>query len=147
MRKERGYTLVELSVAMAVGAVVMALVVMFCMNINAYVQSKKVLTAVNAETEIVDKFLSNFVAENACSGVSFVADEDGLSLKVINESGGEIAGKAVRFYDKALFIGEEKKWSFECIGNVVFSVYGNLIKCKLIYIDKQECNLIYETKG
>ncbi len=159
MREKQGYTLVELSVAMAVGAVVMALVVMFCMSINSYVQTKKVLTAVNAEIEVADKFLSKFVADNAGGGLRFVASVDGSGLRALNASedlgdgglnvGGDGGGfKEIKFYNNSLLLDNEKLWEFECVEQIVFSILDNLIKCKLVYgDDKQSCNLVYQIMG
>lgn len=158
VREKRGYTLVELSVAMAVGAVVMALVVMFCMSINSYVQTKKVLTAVNAEIEVADKFLSKFVADNAGSGLRFVVSVDGSGLRVLN-SGDDLGGdglnvggdgggfKEINFYNNSLLLDNEKLWEFECVEQIVFSILDNLIKCKLVYGDGQSCNLVYQIMG
>ena len=156
VREKRGYTLVELSVAMAVGAVVMALVVMFCMSINSYVQTKKVLTAVNAEIEVADKFLGKFVADNVGGGLRFIVSDDGSGLRALNAGddlgdgglnvGGDVGGfNYINFYNNSLLLDNEKLWEFECVEQIVFSILDNLIKCKLVYGDKQSCNLVYQT--
>lgn len=144
MRSKRGYTLAELSVAMAVGAVVMALVVMFCMSISSYIQTKKTLTEIDTEIEIVDKYVTKFIADNAFEGVEFVVKENGLGFMAYKSGGEDLFENKIEFNDKSLFYNNEELWKFERVEQINFAINEKFLKCKLLYGDDKAFNLVYK---
>lgn len=147
MKSKKGYTLSELAVAMAVSAVIMSLVVMFCMSINTYIQTKKTLTAVNQEVEVAEDLINRFLEQYQSSEYNFTISTDCKVLNVFQlVEGNEELKNTITLKSGELFAGGESLWQFENISSANFYLTESLIKCKLLYNENNEFNLIFNKR-
>jgi len=136
---KKGFTLIELTVAMAVSAIAMSMLIFCLMSINSFLQNKELQTEyINQLTEF--KTSINAVFENYQTS-SFVLTEQNSELESLTLTNG--SGEYVISYsENALFDNGEKVKEFDSITAVNFSTQENLVKCKIKYGDNLTYTLI-----
>lgn len=136
---KKGFTLIELTVAMAVSAVAMSMLIFCLMSINSFLQNKELQTEyINQLTEF--KTSINAVFENYQTS-SFVLNEQSSDAESLTLTSGS-SEYVISYSENALYDNGEKVKEFACITAVNFSTQESLVKCKIKYGDNLTYTLI-----
>lgn len=127
---KKGFTLIELTVAMAVSAVAMSMLIFCLMSINSFLQNKQQQSAY-IEDLTSFKTSINAVFENYQTS-SFVLNEQSSELESLTLTNGS-SEYVISYSENALFDNGEKVKEFDFITAVNFSTQENLVKCKIEY--------------
>ena len=124
-KNKRGYTLLELTIVLALTAIVATMVVSFSTLVNKYNKGSRADYAFFEDCAALKKQVTQLVSENDVKGKSF--DVTGNILTI---------GEArVSFSEEGLLkLGESELGKFEAIDGVEFSANDKLIKCTMHYI-------------
>jgi len=140
MIKNKGFTLVELVVAMSIGLLVTGLAVSLVIIINDFVKAQDNYKSLNNElttlNENVNEFCENFQSDDCIFSVT----ENGY-LQVDN--GGDTF--ILWFVDGKLINNDEVIQECKYIESITFEISGKIIKCRAIYNTEKEY-LIVTTK-
>ena len=118
-----GFTLVELSVVLALTAILSTMTVTFSVFMNSFVAENRVEYDFLADCAALREDISCWVAENDVSGGKLLVNPDG-TLDVRSD-----VLKSVRFENGALLLGAEEPINFDTIEGIFFDTDGELIKC------------------
>jgi len=127
---KKGFTLIELTVAMAVSAIAMSMLVFCIISINSFLQIKQqqltYLEDVTSFKTTIQTVLENYQTNN----FSVVEQANSLpSFSLESESQNYL----INFSDNALYNNGQLVKRFENIDTVNFTTKDNLIKCNLEY--------------
>ena len=121
---KRGFTLVELSVVMALVAILATMTVSFTVLMSGFANDSRAEYEYLEEYSNLKEALSNWLQENDIDGATFNAftvESNGFYVNKIE--------KHVHFENDTLYLGNETK-SFDSIDSVTFAaIDGKLIKC------------------
>lgn len=121
---KRGFTVVELSVVLALMAILVTLIISFSVLMSGFSEGNKVEYAFLKEHAALKDALCSWVAENDGPDSVFSIDNDGTLTVTAN--GNE---RTVYYTDGALsLVGARIMW-LDAIDGVVFTVNDKLIKC------------------
>ena len=139
MKSKKGFTLLELSIVLAVSAVAMAMLSVVMLQTNAFVANKNLLTARLSETENFEKTFNFALEEFQSLDYSFQTAEDGLEIVFA----GQGTNSTILFQENTLWKDAESLASFQEIQNVSFEAQDNIIKCKLLFDENTTHTLIF----
>ncbi|MDD4815699.1 MAG: prepilin-type N-terminal cleavage/methylation domain-containing protein [Clostridia bacterium] len=129
-KNKKGFTLVELTVAMAISAIAMSMLVFCLMSINSFLKSKQLQTAYIDELIFFKTSLVS-VFENYQTN-SFVLNQQTIvSQNLIFTA--ESQDYVINYSENSLFNNGQKIEDFNYINSVGFSTQGNLVKCNVKY--------------
>lgn len=122
----------ELTVAMAISAIAMSMLVFCLMSINSFLKSKQLQTAYIDELIFFKTSLVS-VFENYQTN-SFVLNQQTIvSQNLIFTA--ESQDYVINYSENSLFDNGQKIEDFDYINSVGFSTQGNLVKCNVEYGD------------
>ena len=139
MKSKKGFTLLELSIVIAVSAVAMAMLSVVMVQANGFVATKNLLTARLTETEAFEKTFSLAIEEFQTINYSLQNAEDQNQL-VFAGPGGD---KTILFQENRLWKNEIALQEFQEIESVSFSAKNNIIKCTLNFDESTTHTLIF----
>ena len=119
-----GFTLVELSIVLALSAILVTMVVSFSVLMNGFASENKAEYDFLEDHAVLREELCTWVAENDVTGSIFKANNNGT----LSVTGGE-ALKTARFAGGVLILGEEQRAGLDDIDGIYFTSEGKLIKC------------------
>ena len=127
-RGKSGFTLVELSVALALVAIVTTMMVSFSVVFNGFVESNRAEFAFYEQSDKLKQELKSWLAEIDSPDREFVSHGGYLHIE---ESGNSVS--SVNFARNVLYMGSEQVDGFDAIDRVTFEVgvgeNKKLIKC------------------
>ena len=135
VRSKKGFTLIELTVAMAVSLIAMSMLIFCLMSINSFLQNKQRQYNYIENLTSFKTSLQGVLENYQTTTFSLVQSSNLASFTLAGESQNYV----VSYSESALFDNGEKIKDFDYINEVNFSTEGNLIKCNVEYGD----NLIY----
>ena len=124
-----GFTLVELSVALSLFALLIAMVVSFSVLMNGYAADSKAEYGFSEDTSNLKERLSAWISENDMQNAVFTAESGTLTVTVSGILTDDVESKTVSFSDGIFSLGAENAGSFDFIDVVTFELNGSLIKC------------------
>ena len=124
MRDKRGFTIVELSVVLALMAILVTLIISFSVLMSGFAEGNKVEYAFLKEHATLKDALCSWVAENDGPDSVFSIDNDGTLTVTANGD-----ARTVSFVDGALSLAGARIMWLDAIDGVVFTVNDKLIKC------------------
>jgi prepilin-type N-terminal cleavage/methylation domain-containing protein len=139
MKSKKGFTLLELSIVLAVSAVAMAMLAVVMMQTNAFVANKNLLTARLAETQKFEKTFALAIEEFQTLDYSLQSVSNTSQIVFV----GQGASNVVLFQQNALWKNQESLEQFKEIKNVNFLAQDNIIKCKLFFDESTTHTLIF----
>ncbi|MBE6531472.1 MAG: prepilin-type N-terminal cleavage/methylation domain-containing protein [Ruminococcaceae bacterium] len=123
-RGKGGFTLVELSVVLALLAILMTMITSFSVLMNGVATENKAEYDFLEDHAMLKETLGVWVAENDVAGSTFKVNEDGTLSVTENE-----IPKNVSFNDGVLTLGGDQKAGLDAIDGVIFTSNDKLIKC------------------
>lgn len=139
MKTKKGFTLLELSIAMAVTFIAMAMVAVIMVQARTFVAHKELFTARQTETILFQKTF-NTALENFQLQDFVIADAE-YSNQIVFQNGQN--QDIIKFSENALWKNTEILKDFTEIKNVEFSAYDNIINCKLFFDVEHYQDLIF----
>ncbi len=123
-RGKGGFTLVELSVVMALVAILATMTVSFSVLMNGFAKNNKIEYQFSEESAAVKKSFSSWVTENDVMDSVFTVRTDGtLSVSVAGEE------KTVSLLDSTLMIDGAQSAAYETVEGMYFRANDKLIQC------------------
>lgn len=135
MKAKKGFTLIEMGVAMGVFAIVVAMVTLVLVTVQKFSNQKQQITAVNEE---VQTFQTNFTLALEDYQLSTWA------LLQITQSTNEIvfekdlSTQKISFENQTLKQNGTTLATFKTINSAMFTTNKNLIKCTLTFSDNTQ---------
>lgn len=139
MKSKKGFTLLELSIVLAVSAVAMAMLAVVMIQTNAFVANKNLHVARLTETQKFEKTFALAIAEFQSLDYTLESAEE-LSQIVF---AGQDNTNVILFHENALWKNQENLYQFHEIKNVSFTNNDNIIKCKLFFDESTTHTLIF----
>ena len=139
MKSKKGFTLLELSIVLAVSAVAMAMLSVVMVQTNAFVANKNLLTARLSETQTFEKTFALAIEEFQVLDYSIQNAEN--KSQIVFWGQGE--SNVILFQENTLWKDEQSLASFQEIQNVSFEAQDNIIKCKLLFDENTTHTLIF----
>ena len=127
MKKSRGFTLLEMSVALGIAAVALAILALILTYANAFTKTKQLQTATFQEISMFKQTFENALEDFQSPNFTMQVVEN----QVVFESAG--AAQTISFESGKLWQNETILKEFAHIENVEFSTNQNLINCTLDY--------------
>ena len=127
MKKSRGFTLLEMSVALGVAAVALAILALILTYANAFTKTKQLQTATFQEISMFKQTFENALEDFQSPNFTMQVVEN----QVVFESAG--VAQTISFESGKLWQNETILKEFAHIENVEFSTNQNLINCTLDY--------------
>lgn len=127
MKKSRGFTLLEMSVALGVAAVALAILALILTYANAFTKTKQLQTATFQEISMFKQTFENALEDFQSPNFTMQVVEN----QVVFESAGAV--QTISFESGKLWQNESILKEFAHIENVEFSTNQNLINCTLEY--------------
>ena len=125
-RGKSGFTLVELSVALALVAIVTTMMVSFSVVFNGFVESNRAEFAFYEQSDKLKQELKSWLAEIDSPQHRFNTEE-GVTLNAETNVTG--SGKSVYLVGGELHMGDKLVSGFDAIDGVSFELSEKLIKC------------------
>ena len=119
-----GFTLVELSVVLALLSILATMIISFSVLMSGFASENKAEYKFLEDHAALGETLCVWAAENDVIGSTFRINSDG-TLTVIENA----VEKTVSFTEGVLTLGEDRQAGLDTIDGVVFSTNGKLIKC------------------
>ncbi|MBQ2713941.1 MAG: type II secretion system protein [Clostridia bacterium] len=139
MKSKKGFTLLELSIVIAVSAIAMAMLSVVMMQTNSFVATKNLQTARLTETESFEKTFALAIEEFQSLGYSIQNAEN--QSQIVFWGQGE--SNVILFQENTLWKNEESLAEFQEIQNVSFTNNDNIIKCTLAFDENTTHTLIF----
>ena len=139
MKLKKGFTLLELSIVIAVSAVAMAMLSVVMVQANAFVANKNMQTVRLTETQTFEKTFSLTLEEFQTLEYSLENAENQNQIVFV----GQGQNQTIMFQANTLWKNEVALEEFHEIKNVNFSTENNIIKCTLIFGENITQNLIF----
>ena len=127
MKKSRGFTLLEMSVALGVAAVALAILALILTYANAFTKNKQLQTATFQEISLFKQTFESALEDFQSPNFTMQVVEN----QVVFESAG--VAQTISFSGGKLWQNETILKEFAHIENVEFSTNQNLINCTLEY--------------
>ena len=127
MKKSRGFTLLEMSVALGVAAVALSILALILTYANAFTKNKQLQTATFQEIAMFKQTFESALEDFQSPSFTMQVVEN----QVVFESAG--AEQTISFESGKLWQNETILKEFAHIENVEFSTNQNLINCTLEY--------------
>ena len=127
MKKSRGFTLLEMSVALGIAAVALAILALILTYANAFTKTKQLQTATFQEISMFKQTFENALEDFQSPNFTMQVVEN----QVVFESAG--VAQTISFESGKLWQNETILKEFAHIENVEFSTNQNLINCTLDY--------------
>lgn len=125
MRGKRGFTIVELSVILALMAILVTLIISYSILLSGFAEGNKVEYTYLKDHAALKDALCSWVTENDGPDSVFSIDNDGtLTLKTTN-----VTDRHVRFADGVLEMEGARLIQLDAIDGVEFTANDQLIKC------------------
>lgn len=150
-KRTGGFTIAELSVVMALIAIITAMTVSFTVVMNDVTAQNRTQYDFLQDCAVVEDELTDWVALNDVSGAVFTVGQEGV-LTVVTS--GETS--TVSIAGSVLSMGSEQAHNLEqvhgvgTIGKITFSTndYNTLIKCVMTRIDNeaQSCSFVFSLR-
>lgn len=133
-KAKKGFTLAEMSVAMAIIAVAMAMLALCFVSINTFAQKKEKQTEISRELSSFKESLNNFLQDLKHSNNQLIQNLNSTNYVEI-QTATEIIKLEYKESDLNLIVEDDQQtiFEFKYIDDVKFSTYNNLIKCKINY--------------
>lgn len=122
---KRGFTLVELSIVLALIAIITGMTVTFSVLMNKFAAENTEKYDFLQDCAVVEKAIIEWVAENSTTDTKLSIGEK--SLTIINDS----EERKAYIVDGAFHVGEKQLSGVGTISGVKFDFNGALIKCTL----------------
>ena len=129
-----GFTLVELSIVLALLAILTTMFASFSVLMNGFAAENKAEYEFLEDHAILKERLCTWVAENDVSGSVFKANDDGTLT--VTQNGDETSAKSASFKDGVLTLGDEERKGLDTIDGMTFTSNEKLIKCVTYRIGK-----------
>ena len=139
MKSKKGFTLLELSIVIAVSAIAMAMLAVVMVQANTFVANKNLLTARLTETESFQKTFALALEEFQSVEYSIQPTESANQIVFAGQS----ANATILFQENALWKNNESLAEFHEIQNVSFTNNDNIIKCTLTFDESTTHTLIF----
>ena len=139
MKSKKGFTLLELSIVIAVSAIAMAMLAVVMVQANTFVANKNLLTARLTETESFQKTFALALEEFQSVEYSIQPTESANQIVFAGQS----ENATILFQENALWKNEESLAEFHEIQNVSFTNNDNIIKCTLTFDESTTHTLIF----
>ena len=128
-KNKRGYTLLELTIVLALTAIVATMVVSFSTLVSKYNKGSRADYAFFEDCAALKKQVTQLVSEEDVLGANFKVDGEILAITNAENE------KKFTFSEECLLkLGESELGKFEAIDGVEFSANDKLIKCTMHYI-------------
>lgn len=122
-----GFTLVELSVVLALIAILTTMIASFSVLMNGFASESKTEYKFSEDHATLKDVFGIWIAENDAKGNVFAVGIDGTLT---------VAGRSVSFSDGVLSLGEKQRSGLDSIDGVSFTTNGKLLKCVTYRIGK-----------
>ena len=139
MKLKKGFTLLELSIVLAVSAIAMAMLSVVMLQTNTFVANKNLQTARLTETQDFQKSFSLAIEEFQSLDYSIQNVENTNQIVFL----GQGESNVILFQENTLWKNEESLAEFQEIQNVSFTNNDNIIKCNLAFDEKTTHTLIF----
>lgn len=139
MKSKKGFTLLELSIVIAVSAIAMAMLSVVMVQANGFVANKNLSVAMLNETQNFEKSFSLAIEEFQSVNYS-ISPTNNQSQIVFTGQG---ASQTISFADNTLWKNQQALGEFQKIQNVSFSTQNNIIKCMLMFDENTTHTLIF----
>lgn len=139
MKLKKGFTLLELSIVLAVSAIAMAMLSVVMMQTSAFVANKNLQTARLTETQDFQKSFSLAIEEFQSLDYSVQNAENQSQIVFL----GQGESNVILFQENTLWKNEESLAEFQEIQNVSFTNNDNIIKCTLAFDENTTHTLIF----
>lgn len=126
MRTKKGFTLIELSLVLAVSAIAMAMLSFAIVQAKGFTEAKQRISTLQTETENFQKAFSGALED--VQSTEFVL-ESATSQSFVEFSGVETC--ILKFENKNLWKNNQSLEVFHYLSEVQFSTEGNVIRCVL----------------
>ncbi len=126
-----GFTLVELSVVLALLAILTTMIISFSVLMNGFAAESRAEYEFLEDHDMLKEAVCTWAAENDVAGCIFKVNGDG-TLTVINDG----VESCVSFKGGILGLGDEQKAGLDAIDGVTFSACDKLVKCVSYRITK-----------
>ena len=132
-RGKKGFTLVELSVVLALIGILTAMIATFSVLMRNHAANTQADYEFLEDRSRIKTVIKDWVAENDVEGAVFSVSSDG-ELSVSNAQN----VSRVSFSNGVLSLGEKNVASFNSVDDISFSSAGGLVKCVISYIDSDK---------
>ena len=139
---KRGFTLVELSVVLALLAILTTMIISFSVLMNGFAKENKAEYDFSEDHATLKKAICIWAAENDVSGNVFSVNDDG-TLTVTSDG----TEKNVSFDDGVLTLDTKQRSGLDAIDGVIFTTNGKLVKCETYRIGKNGKQCQYRHRG
>ena len=133
-KAKKGFTLAEMSVAMAIIAVAMAMLALCFVSINTFAQKKEKQTEILSEVSSFKESLNIFLQDLKNSNNELIQNLN-LTNYIEMQTPTGIIKLEYKKSNSCIIVENTQQtiFEFKYIEDVKFSTYNNLIKCKINY--------------